>query len=171
LQRLASLGSDPVMARQTLGQLVEEAVDPHRGGDVEARIALAGEGPEPAFDRNPALAYGLGNLVENAFDFAASQVTIEGSWNARDVALVVSDDGPGFPSNVLRQIGDPYLRSAKEGRRAKDEGGLGLGLFIAKTLIERSGARLSISNGPQGGAVARVVWPRSALEPSRSSAP
>lgn len=166
LTRLSSLRSDPMLQRLSLAQLVEEAIAPHRHGDVEAIAKLSGEGPEPVLARNPALTYGLGNIVENAFDFAATRVRVEASWNDQAVSIVVSDDGPGFAPSVLRQIGDPYLRSAKEGRRTKDEGGLGLGLFISKTLLERTGARFEIANAPEGGAVARMVWSRAAMAPA-----
>jgi two-component system sensor histidine kinase RegB len=164
LTRLSSLRSDPILQRLSLGQLIEEAVAPHRHGEVEADVDMSGVGPEPIVARNPALTYGLGNLVENAFDFAAGAVRIEASWNAETLAIVVTDDGPGFSPSVLKQIGDPYLRSSRDGRRTKDEGGLGLGLFIAKTLLERTGARLTFGNAPEGGARARLTWRREALE-------
>ena len=165
LRKLSSLRADPILQTLSLGQLVEEAVAPHRGPDLDIEVDLAGDGPEPVLRRNPGLDYGLGNLIENAADFADARVRVEGRWRAGRLILVVADDGPGFPADVLRQIGDPYLRSAREGRRIKDEGGLGLGLFIAKTLLERTGASLRFSNAPQGGAMARMEWRIADLEP------
>jgi two-component system sensor histidine kinase RegB len=165
LKKLSSIGADPILQTLSLGQLVEEAVAPHRGGEVEIVVDLSGEGPEPTLRRNPALDYGLGNLIENAADFARARVRVIGRWNRERLTLAIADDGPGFPSNVLRLIGDPYLRSAREGRRVKDEGGLGLGLFIAKTLLERSGGKLSFENSPRGGAVAKIAWTTADLAP------
>lgn len=174
LRKLSSLRADPILQTLTLGALIEEAVAPHRGPDLAIAVDLAGEGPEPVLRRNPGLDYGLGNLVENAADFAAETVRIEGRWTAQRLTLVVADDGPGYPADVLRQIGDPYLRSARDGRRIKDEGGLGLGLFIAKTLLERTGATLRFGNGREGGAVARMSWALADLaagEPEEAEAP
>lgn len=165
LRKLSSIGADPILRTLSLGQLVAEATGPHKGPDVALDVDLAGEGPEPMLARNPALDYGLGNLVENAFDFARARVRVEGRWDARRLVLVITDDGPGYPADVLRQIGDPYLRSSREGRRVKEDGGLGLGLFIAKTLLERSGGRMTFDNAPQGGARTRIEWSRADLAP------
>jgi two-component system sensor histidine kinase RegB len=93
------------------------------------------------------------------------------------VRLEIRDDGPGYAPDVLLRVGEPYVttRSAAERSEADEEGGsgLGLGLFIAKTLIERSGAQLSLSNAapPATGAVARIIWPRRAFERGAATAP
>jgi len=119
---------------------------------------------EPVGRRNPGVLYGLGNLVENAVDFARQTVRITAYWNGDEIAVTIMDDGPGFPPEVLARLGDPYLTT--RGRRAAvdtDRPGLGLGVFIAKTLLERSGAKVGFENGATG-AVARVVWPRAAFE-------
>src|SRR5690606_36178180 len=106
--------------------------------------------------------YGLGNLVENAVDFAREKVELSWQWNERRVELKLVDDGPGYPAEIVDRIGEPYMsrRSPAEGGR-----GLGLGLFIAKTLLERSGASVSFGNSsePGKGAVVRVTWPREAF--------
>ncbi|NDB69263.1 MAG: ATP-binding protein, partial [Methylocystaceae bacterium] len=124
--------------------------------------------------RNPAIIYGLGNLVENAMDFAHSRVRVDAVWNNNLVAITIEDDGPGFSPDVLERLGDPYLRGRPTDRRTKKdiESGLGLGLFIAKTLLERSGATVDTMNvsPPRTGAIVRVTWPRAALEITPSSA-
>jgi two-component system, sensor histidine kinase RegB len=124
---------------------------------------------EPVIARNPAILYGLGNLVENAVDFASEAVTVAAHWDSQEVEIVVTDDGPGFAPEVINRIGEPYV--TMRGRPRSDDGegpggGLGLGFFIAKTLLERSGASLSLENRvfPQSGAIVTVRWPRSALE-------
>jgi two-component system sensor histidine kinase RegB len=122
----------------------------------------------PATVRNPAILYGLGNLVENAVDFAKERVEVTADWNRDDIAVVISDDGPGFAPEILDRIGEPYVRSSK--RRRMNAGGettgLGLGFFIAKTLLERSGATLDFENRafPDRGAVVRVRWDRTDFE-------
>lgn len=123
---------------------------------------------EPVAERNPGVLYGLGNLVENAIDFAASKVDVDARWSDDEVRIVIADDGAGFPPNVLEQLGEPFVttRPAQGWRQeAPDEHiGMGLGFFIAKTLLERSGATLDLANRPQGGAVVTVTWPRAKFE-------
>jgi two-component system, sensor histidine kinase RegB len=117
-------------------------------------------------ERNPGVLYGLGNIVENAVDFAASKVTVEARWSSDEVRIVIADDGRGFPPNVLEQLGEPFVTTRAtptDGPDTSDEHvGMGLGFFIAKTLLERSGARLELAN--RGGAVVTVVWPRARFE-------
>ena len=121
--------------------------------------------------------YGLGNLVENAVDFAASKVEIDARWSPEEVRIVIADDGEGFPPNVLEQLGEPFVttRAAPgDGEEAPDEHvGMGLGFFIAKTLLERSGATVSLENrsAPASGAIARVSWPRAEFESRPSAGP
>jgi len=118
--------------------------------------------------RNPAILYGLGNLLENAVDFAGERVVVEAQWNEDAVAVTITDDGPGFAANILDRIGEPYVSSRH--RKPKDSsaepGGLGLGFFIAKTLLERSGATLTFENRsfPERGAIITVRWRRPEFE-------
>jgi two-component system sensor histidine kinase RegB len=120
--------------------------------------------------RNPGVIYGLSNILDNATDFADSHVTIEAWWTAAEVYIEIRDDGPGYAPDILLRLGEPYVttRSAADRAETDDEegGGLGLGLFIAKTLVERSGAQLTFTNvaPPASGAVARIIWPRHAFE-------
>ena len=162
LKRLTSLSSEgePQLSQLPLTSLVEEVIAPHR--DFGISIVLApGEriGPEPVGRRNPGVLYGLGNLVENAVDFAQGKVIVRWNWNDSQVNLSITDDGPGFPAEIIDRIGEPYM-STRQG--AEPGGGLGLGLFIAKTLLERSGASLAFSNsnGPGEGAIVQINWPR-----------
>jgi two-component system sensor histidine kinase RegB len=171
LGKLTSLGHDAGDPLSTLSmrELVEEVVAPLRAFGVALDVSFAGQGDAPRCRRNPGVVYGLENLVENAVDFAKARVAIEGRWSATSVEMVIHDDGPGFAQDVLMRLGEPYLRSRTDGRRAKtDDGGagLGLGLFIAKTLLERSGATLAMSNAltPETGAIVRVAWPRAQFE-------
>lgn len=173
LGRLTSLGSDPgsVLTHMTLGVLLEEVVQPHRNFDVDVRVSKMGVDPEPVCARSPGVLYGLGNLVENAVDFARTTVEVRARWTAGRVSVTILDDGPGFAPDILTKLGEPYVTTRSQDRRAKidEASGLGLGLFIAKTLLERSGAIVRIGNraGPQAGAMIDVRWPRGAFERGR----
>jgi two-component system sensor histidine kinase RegB len=164
LNSLESGGEGPLETMRLL-HLVEEVVNPQRPFGVDIRVESRGLGAEPVCRRNPAILYGLGNLVENAVDFAQRSVEITASWDKQGVAVNIVDDGPGFPADLLSRLGEPYVTSRGK-RRAKNGGGLGLGLFIAKTLLERSGARIAMRNASGGarGAEITIVWPRSAFE-------
>ena len=173
LSKLASLGNDAgPLTTMTLSHLVADAVEPLRHFGVKVEVATHGEGDEPVSPRNPAILYGLGNLVENAVDFAASKVEITLVWTRDRVSVSIRDDGSGFSHEVLMRLGEPYLTTRGPHRRAKsEEGGLGLGLFIAKTLLERSGASLGMGNvaAPGHGAIVTVSWPRIAFEKTRET--
>jgi two-component system sensor histidine kinase RegB len=177
LSKLTSMGEDQSAFLETisLSHLVEEVVAPQRALGVEIEVSAEGEGPEPMGRRNPGVVYGLSNIVDNAVDFAESKVVIEARWTPDEVRIEIRDDGPGYAPEVLLRVGEPYVttRSAAERHEGDEEGGsgLGLGLFIAKTLLERSGAQLTLTNAPPPGtgAVARIVWPRYAFERGAAS--
>jgi len=175
LAKLRSLAgeSDEHFARMSLSELIEEVADPHRNFGVDIQIRIAGEiGKAPIGKRNPAILYGLGNIVENAVDFAAGIVSITARWDDESVTIAVTDDGPGFAPDVIDRIGEPYISTRVRGGRRDPEapdgvgGGLGLGVFIAKTFLVRSGATVTIANrrGPDHGASVTIVWPRVAFE-------
>jgi two-component system sensor histidine kinase RegB len=172
LGKIASLGdeSGTILNEMSLGVLLEEAAAPHREFDIAITIAKEGGEPEPICRRNPGMIYGLGNLIENAIDFAKSEVKIIARWSPTIVEVAIEDDGPGFSADVIGRLGEPYV-TTKTDRRAKSEEdfGLGLGLFIAKTLLERSGAAVIPSNlaSPHSGARVTIRWPRATFESDR----
>jgi two-component system, sensor histidine kinase RegB len=169
LGKLTELSSGDPFDRMKLSTLIEEVVAPHRNFGVAIDVALAaGDEAEPVGGRNPAILYGLGNLLENAVDFASERVEVAASWSRDDVAVTIIDDGPGFAPEIMERIGEPYVTTRRQ-ERQKVEGeasGLGLGFFIAKTLLERSGATLHFQNRafPDRGAVVRVHWGRGEFE-------
>jgi two-component system sensor histidine kinase RegB len=170
LQKLTSLHEDGAPhENMSLRHLIEDVVAPHREFGVDIEIALAASnGREPVGRRNPGVLYGLGNLVENAVDFATKRVWIDAGWTADQLSVTISDDGPGFSSEVLARLGDPYLTTRSRRLEPDSERpGLGLGVFIAKTLLERSGARVGFENGATG-AIVRVIWPRTSFELAKS---
>jgi len=167
LQRLTSLATqkDSYHEQLKLTSLLEEVVAPHRDFDIDIVCTNTGMSEdEPVLQRNPAIFYGLGNLVENAVDFARSRVMIDYQWTKDTITITITDDGKGFPANILGRIGEPYNSSREKQGQA---GGLGLGLFIAKTLLERSGANVLFGNSfsSDEGAQIRISWPRTALVP------
>ena len=173
LSRLTTLPtqSDRHIARLALSHLVEEVVEPYRAFAPKIVVAPpTGKAPEPVGWRNPAIVQGLVNLMENAVDFAKEEVTVAAEWSEEAVTLTIADDGPGFAPGMIERIGEPYVTTRSGGREA---GGLGLGLFIAKTLLERSGATLELANRPppRTGAVVRVGWPRSRMDAAAGAAP
>src|SRR5579863_10434385 len=121
-----------------LSALIEETVAPHRDFDVAIKVRIAVSGtPEPAGARNPAIIYGVGNILENAVDFARNSVEVNAWWNAETVEIVISDDGPGIAPDLLKRIGEPYLSRRRETEESQDgrsglRSGLGLGVFIAR---------------------------------------
>jgi two-component system sensor histidine kinase RegB len=152
-----------VFAFPNIAALVESAVEPHRGSDVEVVIDVQ-QGEPPVVRRRPEIVQGLANLLENAVDFAEAHVTVTVRWGSERIVIRIEDDGPGFGVDILSALGEPYVTS-----RA-DTGGMGLGVFIAKTLLERTGARLAFANRRSGGAAIEITWPRAILEHSTSPA-
>ncbi|SFV38082.1 two-component system, sensor histidine kinase RegB [Devosia crocina] len=167
LRNLGSDASDP-FARAPITDILAEVSRPH-----EARgkaILFYGEktvGAPPVFPRSVGLLYGLGNLIENATDFARETVRIDTAWDQSQISVTITDDGPGFAPELVARLGEPYLTSRPrdpQGSDAHQPGGLGLGIFIAKTLLERTGARLSFDNEKASGhARVQITWPRTAL--------
>jgi two-component system, sensor histidine kinase RegB len=165
-----SAGGEP-FDRMPLTALIEEVVAPHRNFGVTIDVtAPSDRSGEPVGARNPAILYGLGNLLENAVDFASERVAVDAQWSEDSVAVTISDDGPGFAPEIVSRIGEPYVTSRwhHQNDTGEESAGLGLGFFIAKTLLERSGATLSFENRPQpqSGAIVRLSWSRSDFEQS-----
>jgi two-component system sensor histidine kinase RegB len=179
LGKLTQLPSEDPFDRMKLSGLIEEVVAPHRNFGIAIKVVLAGDASaEPITSRNPAILYGLGNLLENAVDFARQSVEVKAAWTAHEVDLAIIDDGPGFAPEIIERIGEPYVTTQRRKRQAvvgSDEGGelasgLGLGFFIAKTLLERSGASIEVENRPLAnpGAIVRINWLRDDFERSRA---
>jgi len=173
---------DPLHARMNVTQLIEEAAEPYRGTRTEVGVSaepdagVDGEAAlEPLGERKPGVIYGLSNLIENAVDFARERVAIVARWSAREVVLTISDDGPGIPLDVLDALGEPYITTRGRSGQIRDgePAGLGLGFFIAKTLLERSGAAVTLENRqrPDHGAIVTVIWPRPMFESKLRAAP
>jgi len=181
LARLSSreAQTDEMYQRTRILVMIEDLIAPLRGSDVVIAVTSTADlddraaENEPVLRRNPAIAYGLGNLLENAVDFAQTRVEVDARWTAAQVSITVRDDGPGFQENIFDRLGDPFVTSRpgygeETGEPGRHEG-MGLGFFIAKTLLERSGASVSLANRlmPEHGAVVHVVWLRGSIDLGR----
>ena len=165
--------SDTVHERLSLRQLVQDVIEPHantgkgavKGIRVEAIVTGAKGVKTPDIRRLPEITHAFIAFVENAVDFAASEILISARFDAETISMEVRDDGPGFSPEVLAKLGEPYVttRPGAEGSRTGHIG-MGLGFFIAKTLLERTGALVTFQNGRPHGAVVSARWPRSKIE-------
>ena len=167
--------TDVIFGRVRLSALLEDQIAPLRGPDVTISVVCEAETPvtsEPVLRRNPAIAYGLANILENAVDFAKGAVLVAARWSASQVIVSVKDDGPGFDQLIFDRLGDPFVTTRpRHAVQDNDEEqqrheGMGLGLFIAKTLLERSGAHVTLSNraAPEQGAEVTIRWPRPSVD-------
>ncbi len=159
--------SDVRHERMSLSQLMEEISEPFRAGPVavEPEVTCAVGASILEVRRLPEVLHGLSAFVENAVDFAESLVEVNAYYDAERLIVEVRDDGPGFPPDVLGRLGEPYVttRPNAENSRTHHQG-MGLGFFIAKTLLERTGADVEFRNARTGGAVIGVRWPRRRVE-------
>ena len=180
LNSMGGAGKDDLQMHQTLlAEIIREAAEPHsqRGVTIETKISDGHKGgiDEPYIIRRPEIIHGLRNMIQNAVDFATSKVWVESSWTKESITITISDDGYGYPPSLLGRLGDPFLgaKIGKENRQGYE--GMGLGLFIAKTLLERTGAKISFSNGDRNqtsahskreasGAIVEIYWPRKKVE-------
>jgi len=188
LQSMGRAGKDDLHLRHApLEEVIREAAEPHFGRGKQVIIDLTpgpDSGPaQPEFARRPEIIHGLRNLVQNAVDFADSMVWIDAVWTDSRIEIRIIDDGNGYPAHLLGRIGDPFVRrrrSPEDRAKRPEYEGMGLGLFIAKTLLERSGAELSFANGSdpglpprergtRSGAIVEVVWPLHLVTPDTES--
>jgi len=153
--------------RLPLSQLVEAAAEPHMGHAIDVEIVIEDdvEGEEPVVLGSPELLSGLGTLIQNAVQFARAHVFVGLRWDDQRVVISVEDDGPGFQPAVLAAIGEPFI-STRTGGESEH---MGLGIFIAQTLLAGLGAELSFANRRHGGAEVVIRWPRTILEKANSS--
>ncbi|MBR9650398.1 sensor histidine kinase RegB [Thalassovita aquimarina] len=183
LHSMGRAGKDDLHLRQApLMAVLREAAEPHMDRGKVLHFDQASEDldplEQPSILRRPEIIHGVRNLIQNGVDFAARNVWIEAGWNEETICVRIMDDGRGFPPHLIGRIGDPFMRRKRgQSDRTKrpEYEGMGLGLFIAKTLLERSGAELSFANGrdphlrrrtdsKKCGAIIEVVWPRRKID-------
>ncbi len=181
LRDMGRAGKDDLHLRQApLSTVIHESAEPHINRGKEVHFAegpvLDGDVQQPSILRKPEIIHGLRNLIQNAVDFARDTVWVEAEWTSELITVCIMDDGRGYPSHIIGRIGDPFMRRRRADRSSRPEyEGMGLGLFIAKTLLERSGAQLYFANGSdpyqnltdqpeRRGAIVKVVWPRKLID-------
>jgi two-component system, sensor histidine kinase RegB len=174
---------DRLVMQAPFGEVLRLAAEPHMDRGKVVQITLAPEqgfeDRQPLVQRRAEVIHGVRNLVQNAVDFARSRVWVDGTWSDDRITLRVVDDGPGYPLQMLGRIGDPFLRAKRppDTLLRPEYEGMGLGLFIAKTLLERTGAELTFANATDPfldaserpercGALVMVSWPRAEFESS-----
>jgi two-component system sensor histidine kinase RegB len=158
---------DVVHSRMTLLQFVNEVIEPHIHTEVRVEALVAGPpgARPPEIRRMPEVLHAMTSFVENAVDFARSEVLVRVRFDEETVAVEVRDDGPGFSSDILAKLGQPYVTSRPGGESSRSgHVGMGLGFFIAKTLLERTGAVVDFSNARGGGASISARWRRETIE-------
>src|SRR5262249_39520374 len=153
-------GSSPYTSLP-ISALVEAAGTLYRDARVRLIFATTGDtaDAEPSVQRSPEIMHGLNNLIQNALQFARHEVSVTIFWDRKTVTVEIADDGPGFPPHLLGRLGEPYLST-----RAGDQDHMGLGIFIAQSLLERTGATLQFDNLVDGGAHVVISWNRANLE-------
>lgn len=164
-----STSRDAMMDRAPIQAIIEEAATPHMDRGPSVNIHIDGRAADqPVVQRTPEMLHGLRNLIQNAVDYATQRVEILISWNDRDVIVTIRDDGPGFPPHLVSRLGDPLQRVGRSMDRPGYDG-MGLGLFISKTLLGRTGAKLKFANGTESrrGAIVAVTWPKSKLRANK----
>ena len=179
MRTMSAADKDHIQMRSApLESVLQDAAGPHQDRGKEILFLIDSEGPQPIVMRKPEIIHGLRNLVQNAVDFADTEVWVEATWDESSVTVSVVDDGPGYPINILSRIGDPYVHARKDRHENYDRPGyegMGLGLFIAKTLLERTGAKISFANQSpdqteeeglleSNGATVTVLWSRDQIE-------
>lgn len=156
--------NDAAHAKLPVMALIREISEPHMGLGINIDLTsepleqVEGIDPQPPeIRRRPEIIHALGAFVENAVSFADREVQVAARWSDDELRIYIIDDGPGFSSTVLPKLGEPYLSQRGENQIG---GGMGLGFFIARTLLERTGARMKPYNRrpPERGAVVRISW-------------
>ena len=156
---LGSEAAEPVALSAFVNNLMEE-----RFADIAGMLRVEVDGDletEPRIVRRAELIHPIENLVDNAAQFAESSVRIALSWTGDDFTIVIRDDGPGFQPGVLNQLGTPYSSSRKG-----EDGHMGLGVFIAMTMVANAGGSTHIGNLKAGGAEVVITYPRNGFAPS-----
>ncbi|MAJ85921.1 MAG: hypothetical protein CL687_03000 [Candidatus Pelagibacter sp.] len=110
------------------------------------------------FERNPEIVYGIRNFIGNAVKFSKENIIISIISDNQTLSICIEDDGPGFPVDIIKIVGEPYIKS--KSNEISSKSGTGLGTFLGKTLLERKGANLKFGKAKKlGGAKVSISWP------------
>lgn len=177
LQSLSDVSShgDYWVETSTIEDILEEVAQPLKALNENITVTVgpvaggrAENEKEPVLQRNPGLIYALGNIVENAVEFSRNHTELKAEWTSDRIRIEISDDGPGFSPELIKSLGEPFVstRSQPVNEQGDEPFGMGLGFFISKTLLERSGAELRFGNhkAPNRGAFVVLEWPRGIID-------
>ena len=139
---------DSFFDKTTISNLIKINFDKFNNKKMKLKVNLLSNKEEPKILFKDELLYGIGNIIQNAIQYALSALIVSISWDNDYLVIVVEDDGTGFKNEILDQIGKPYI--------SKDSKGMGLGIFIAKNLIENIGGSISFKNKKEGGASVEI---------------
>ena len=111
---------------------------------------------EPKIIFKDEIMYALGNIIQNAIFYSKKNVTAELNYNNSQVRIFIKDDGNGFSKDIIDKLGEPYI--------SKNKQGMGLGIFIAKNLIENMGGKINFFNSKDDNAVVEIIFENSILD-------
>ena len=150
--------SDEFLSSMSFEDLLEEIIKSFKESS-EKKILLNTDRDTNKIDikRNPELVYGLRNFIGNAVKFANNNIIISIVSDSINLYILIEDDGPGFPDDIIEALGEPYIKS--KSKLSKNNAGLGLGTFLGKTLLERQSAVISFENkSALSGAKVKIKW-------------
>ena len=138
--------------------LLEEIISSFKEtSSKEINLSVAKDENKISIQRTPEIIYGLRNFIGNAVKFSKSKVKINLFSDKNLIEIKINDDGPGIPEDIIKKIGEPYIKS--KSKELSSNSGLGLGTFLGKTLLERQNAKLSFKrNSDLGGALISITW-------------
>ena len=148
---------DAMLERISIEALLREAAEPFLEDPLGPQIIfelapITGGDDAITIRRQSEILYGLRNFIENAVEFAHSKVLMSAHWDQNQLTIAIHDDGEGFTPEALARLGEPYVgvrqRANRTRRIARKKKGMGLGFFISKTLLERTGAQIHFDNRP-----------------------
>ena len=151
------IAEDVFLSKTSLESLLSEIIDSFQEtSSKKIELVVFEDNNKVNFKRSPELIYGLRNFIGNAVKFSKSKVEIVIQSDKQKIFVYVVDDGPGFPDDIIKILGEPYIKS--KSLEVKSNSGLGLGTFLGKTLLERQGAQLNFQNHINGGASVTISW-------------
>ncbi len=141
-----------------LEDLLEEIINSFREtSSKEINLISNDDNNKIDIQRSPEMIYGLRNFIGNAIKFSESKVNIFLISDEKEIKIIINDDGPGFPEDIIEKIGEPYIKS--KSKEINYNSGLGLGTFLGKTLLERQNAKLIFKDDKNlGGASVIISW-------------
>ena len=153
----AQIEDDKFISEVTIQNLLTEITKSFKEiSEKEIILNLDNGEKEILMKRSIEITYGIRNFIGNAVKFSKKRIKVILETNSKQVKISISDDGPGFPEDISKIIGQPYITTRSQNLISK--AGLGLGTFIGKTLLERKKAILEFKNLDEEGALVRITW-------------